>query len=121
MQIRANRFRFVHWSTQTIEGGLSWLALQTPSQATEEDNMDKKFWQAFYFKNDDPASPPERTEVIETECGDDAVKIASAHLERCQRVDLEGPRWERRDVRTVVADGHAPSAVRTASENAGTQ
>ena len=69
--------------------------------------MDKKFWQAFYFKKNDPASPPERTELIEAECEEDAAKIAAAHLERCERADLEGPRWERSEVRTVVADTRA--------------
>jgi hypothetical protein len=65
--------------------------------------MSTKFWQAFYFRADDHSQPPERIEVIEAECDDDAAKIAAAHLGRCKRVDIESPRWEPGEIRTIVA------------------
>lgn len=63
--------------------------------------MNKKYWQAYYFKGDDHSQPPARTEVIEAPCYDEAVKIAAAHLESCKRVDVECPRWVSDEVRTV--------------------
>ena len=65
--------------------------------------MSSTVWQAFYIHGRDNAHPPTRTELIEAATEEDAAKVATSHMGRCQRVDIAAPRWEARQDRVILA------------------
>ena len=54
--------------------------------------MSHQIWHAFFFEGLSPAAAPVRTELIEADTDDEAVKLARDHLGDCKRVALEAPR-----------------------------
>ena len=66
--------------------------------------MSHQIWHAFFFEGLSAAAAPVRTEVIEADTDDEAVKLARDHLGDCKRVALEAPRWEGYRAMVIFAD-----------------
>jgi len=66
--------------------------------------MSHHIWHAFFYEGLSSAAPPVRTELIEADTDDEAVRIARDHLGDCKRVALEAPRWEGFRAMVIMAD-----------------
>ncbi len=65
--------------------------------------MSQQIWHAFYFDNEF-ASAPSRSEVIEADSEEDAARQARDRLGGCSRVSLEGASWTDRKHLIIQAD-----------------
>jgi hypothetical protein len=75
--------------------------------------MSHQIWHAFYYDRTAESAPPCRSEVIEADNEEAAVRVAREHLHGCKRVSLESPRWMQGTSLIIVADekDHRPSTL----------